>query len=61
MAGVLRVMTDHPMNKLRIFVDVPAPADVLEMLQEGTKGHQLVFPQTPVSSVLAKAEPELNN
>jgi phosphoglycerate dehydrogenase-like enzyme len=44
------------MNELRIFVDIPTPADVLEMLQEGTKGHQLVFPQTPVSSVLAKAE-----
>ena len=42
--------------KLRIFVDFSPAPDVLEMLQEGTKGHQLVFPQKPVSSVLAKAE-----
>lgn len=27
-----------------------------EVLLEGTKGHELVFPQVPVSSVLAKAE-----
>ncbi len=44
------------MNKLRIFVDLAVTPDVLELLQEGTKGHQLVFPRTPVSSVLAKAE-----
>ena len=44
------------MNKLRIFVDLAVAPDVLELLQAGTKGHQLVFPRTPVSSVLAKAE-----
>jgi phosphoglycerate dehydrogenase-like enzyme len=44
------------MNKLRIFVDFAAAPDVLELLQAGTKGHQLVFPKTPVSSVLAKAK-----
>jgi len=44
------------MNKLRIFVDLAVAPDVLELLQAGTKGHQLVFPKTPVSSVLAKAE-----
>ena len=44
------------MNKLRIFVDLAAAPDVLELLQAGTRGHQLVFPRTPVSSVLAKAE-----
>jgi len=44
------------MNKLRIFVDLAVAPDVLELLQEGTKEHQLVFPRTPVSSVLAKAE-----
>jgi phosphoglycerate dehydrogenase-like enzyme len=37
-------------------VDLAVAPDVLEMLQAGTKGHQLVFPKTPVSSVLAKAE-----
>lgn len=44
------------MNKLRIFVDFAAAPDVLELLNAGTRGHQLVFPRTPVSSVLAKAE-----
>ena len=44
------------MNKLRIFVDFALAPEVLELLQEGTTGHQLVFPRTPVSSVLAKAE-----
>lgn len=41
---------------LRIFVDFATPPDVLEMLQAGTRGHQLVFPKNPVTSVLAKAE-----
>jgi phosphoglycerate dehydrogenase-like enzyme len=40
----------------RIFVDFATPPDVLEMLQAGTRGHQLVFPLKPVASVLAKAE-----
>jgi phosphoglycerate dehydrogenase-like enzyme len=40
----------------RIFVDFATPPDVLEMIQAGTRGHQLVFPQKPVTSVLAKAE-----
>ena len=44
------------MDKLRISVDLALPPDVLELLQNGTRGHQLVFPGTPVSSVLAKAE-----
>jgi len=44
------------MNKLRISVDLAMAPDVLELLQAGTTGHQLVFPKTPVSSVLAKAE-----
>jgi len=44
------------MNKLRIFVDLAAAPDVLELLQKGTRGHQLVFPKTPLSSVLAKAQ-----
>src|SRR5208282_5905461 len=44
------------MNNLRICVDFATPPDVLEMLQEGTRGHQLVFPKTAAASVLAKAE-----
>lgn len=44
------------MNKLRIFVDFAVTPEVLELLQAGTRGHQLVFPKTPVSSVLAGAE-----
>ena len=44
------------MNRLRIYVDFIAPPDILQMLREGTAGHELVFPEKPVSSVLAKAE-----
>ena len=44
------------MEKLRIFVDFAASPDVLAVLREGAKGHQLVFPEKPASSVLAKAE-----
>jgi phosphoglycerate dehydrogenase-like enzyme len=40
----------------KIFVDFATPPDVLEMLQTGTRGHQLIFPQKPVTSVLVKAE-----
>src|SRR5262245_3828126 len=46
------------MSPLRIFVDLAVPPDVLELLQQATAGHQLVFPRTPVSSVLSKAEPD---
>ncbi|MEI7729713.1 MAG: D-2-hydroxyacid dehydrogenase [Verrucomicrobiota bacterium] len=46
------------MNTLRIFVDFAITPDILELLQAGTRGHQLVFPKTPVTSVLAKAEPD---
>ena len=44
------------MNGFRIFVDFAVTPEVLELLQAGTCGHQLVFPKTPVSSVLARAE-----
>jgi len=44
------------MKKLRIFVDFVLPPDVLEILRQGTQDHQLVFPRTPASSVLAKPE-----
>jgi phosphoglycerate dehydrogenase-like enzyme len=44
------------MNKLRIFVDFATTPDVLEMLREGTHGHELVFPKSAAASVLAKPE-----
>lgn len=43
---------------LRIFVDLALPPDVSEMLQAETKGHTLLFPHRPISSVLAKSEPD---
>src|ERR1700690_4576721 len=44
------------MNQLRIFVDFVMTPEVLEMLRDGTGGHQLVFPKTAAASVLARAE-----
>ena len=44
------------MNKLRIYVNFAAPPDAMEMLVAGTARHHLIFPQTPVSSILATAE-----
>jgi phosphoglycerate dehydrogenase-like enzyme len=41
---------------LKIFVDFATPPDALELLQAGTKGHQLIFPQKPLASVLSKPE-----
>jgi phosphoglycerate dehydrogenase-like enzyme len=41
------------MNRLRIFVDLAIPPDVMLLLTEGTAGHQLLFPSTAASSVLA--------
>ncbi len=43
---------------LKIFVDLATPPDLLELLQNGTRGHELVLPQTPVTSVLAEAPPD---
>jgi phosphoglycerate dehydrogenase-like enzyme len=40
------------MNDLRIYVDFAAPPDALELLRQGTKGQQLLFPRTPASSIL---------
>ena len=51
------------MNWLRIFVDFAAAPHVLEMLREGTAGHELVFPRERLSSVLAEPEqdPQFDN
>lgn len=46
------------MTKLRIFVDLALPPGALELLRAGTTGHELVFPARPVSSVLAKGDPD---
>lgn len=46
------------MQKLKIFVDIPTPPDLLGLLEQGTQGHELVFARNRVSSVLAKAEPD---
>jgi len=46
------------MKSLRIFVDQSLPPDLLRRLQEATAGHELIFPRVPLTSVLAKAEPD---
>lgn len=46
------------MKSLRVFVDFATNPELLKMLQEGVGGNQLVFPRTPVTSILAKAEPD---
>jgi phosphoglycerate dehydrogenase-like enzyme len=43
---------------LRIFADLAAPPEALQLLRDGTAGHELVFPRKPAASVLAKAEPD---
>lgn len=43
------------MTPLRIYVDFVPPPAALELLWEGTAGHELVFASNPVTSVLAKA------
>jgi len=46
--------------RLRIYVDFAMSPDVLELLREGTAGHQLVFPSSPAASALAapKRDPQ---
>lgn len=43
---------------LKIFVDLATPPDLLDLLQNGTRGHQLLLPLKPVTSVLAEAAPD---
>lgn len=49
-------MTMSDTKSLRIYVDLGMDPGDRQLLVDGTKGHELVFPQVPVSSVLAKAE-----
>ncbi len=46
------------MDKLRIYADLAMPPDALDLLRAGTAGHELVFPATPVASVLGKGGPD---
>lgn len=46
------------MNILRIYADLALPPDALQLLRAGTVGHELVFPAKPISSVLARGEPD---
>ncbi|MCJ7806574.1 MAG: D-2-hydroxyacid dehydrogenase [Clostridia bacterium] len=41
---------------LKIFIDFSVAPDILELLKEGTSGHQLIFSKTPATSVLVKAK-----
>jgi phosphoglycerate dehydrogenase-like enzyme len=43
---------------MRIYVDLAMPPDALEVLRRGTEGHELLFPRTPATSVLAAPEPD---
>jgi len=43
-------------DKLRIYVDTALTPELRQMLEEGTQGHELVYPAKPVTSVLAKGE-----
>jgi phosphoglycerate dehydrogenase-like enzyme len=46
------------MDRLRIFVDLEMAHNDLRLLRTKTAGHELILPQTPVPSVLAKAAPD---
>ena len=43
------------MHNLKIFVDLASAPEVLDMLRQGTAGHELIFPQTQGTSVLGQA------
>ena len=44
------------MTDLRIFVDLALTPELMEILRDGTKGHQLVFARQPAVSVLAQGD-----
>jgi phosphoglycerate dehydrogenase-like enzyme len=46
------------MPTYRIFADLAMPPDALDLLKRETAGHELLFPQAPITSVLAKGEPD---
>lgn len=49
-------MTTAGTKSFRIYVDLGMSPETQEFLRARTNGHELVFPQTPISSVLVKAE-----
>jgi phosphoglycerate dehydrogenase-like enzyme len=44
------------MKPLTIYADLAMSPEAIFLLREGTAGHELVFPATPLASVLGKAE-----
>jgi phosphoglycerate dehydrogenase-like enzyme len=46
-------------DALKIYVDLDAPPDALELLRRGTAGHQLLFSSAPVSVLAAAARDPL--
>lgn len=44
------------MDRLRIFVDLEMTPEIRQLLRTATAGHELIFSQTPVASVLSKAD-----
>jgi phosphoglycerate dehydrogenase-like enzyme len=46
------------MSQLRIFADLAMPPDALALLRAGTADHELIFPAKPITSVLAKGDPD---
>src|ERR1700747_3223932 len=43
---------------MKIFADLAMPPAARELLESGTAGHELIYPQNLASSVLAKSEPD---
>ncbi len=46
------------MNALKIFSDSPLDASITRLLVDGTAPHEVLFPRTAATSVLAQAEPD---
>jgi len=49
----------HDKNlRMKIFVDLVLPPDAMDLLRNGTTGHELLLSLSPAASVLAKPEPD---
>jgi phosphoglycerate dehydrogenase-like enzyme len=46
------------MNRLRIYVDLAMPPAVRQQLEATARPHELLYPETPVVSVLAQGSPD---
>jgi len=51
-------MAPNNARPLKIYVDFTPVPEVMELLRKGIKGHELLFPEKPSTSVLAQAEPD---